>query len=222
MSCPIGQVCDVSREGFRLRCGKRPKLKVGEVHEVLLRAGGKQVRVASRVQWVRRSGLFGGGYEAGFAIVDSRPGVGDAVLQFGQFGCVSENGVRTGAQPTERARPAPAQAPPPPWSNAAPASAAPAEAADPDGQRTYDIPDEAIECSAGLDDLYALLEVSPEATDDEIRSAYRRLAREHHPDHSDSPESERLFAQIASAYAVLRDPKRRSWYDEARGRESAA
>jgi curved DNA-binding protein CbpA len=62
---------------------------------------------------------------------------------------------------------------------------------------------------------YSALEVAPTATQREIRAAYRRLARETHPDgHAGDPAMERRFKRIARAYEVLGDPRRRRAYDE--------
>jgi molecular chaperone DnaJ len=58
---------------------------------------------------------------------------------------------------------------------------------------------------------FAILGISPNATGDEIRSAYRRLAKEFHPDHY-SGSSER-FQDIQEAYAVLGNRRRRSEYE---------
>lgn len=64
-------------------------------------------------------------------------------------------------------------------------------------------------------DLYRALGVAREASEDEIRKAYRRLARQHHPDvNPDDPKAEERFKEISFAYDVLSDPEKRARYDE--------
>lgn len=62
-------------------------------------------------------------------------------------------------------------------------------------------------------DYYKILEVSPEASAEEVKLAYRRLARRYHPDVSNDYEAEERFKEVAEAYEVLGDPERRAAYD---------
>lgn len=66
---------------------------------------------------------------------------------------------------------------------------------------------------ASVPDLYGVLGVGRDASDDEIKRAYRRLARELHPDVNDDPEAERRFKEVTAAYQTLSDPARRRQYD---------
>jgi uncharacterized membrane protein YsdA (DUF1294 family) len=62
-------------------------------------------------------------------------------------------------------------------------------------------------------DYYAILGVPRNATPEEIKEAYRRLAKEYHPDKNPSPEAEEKFKLINEAYQVLSDPAKRAEYD---------
>jgi molecular chaperone DnaJ len=62
-------------------------------------------------------------------------------------------------------------------------------------------------------DYYAVLGVGRDASEAEIKKAYRKLAMESHPDRNKSPDAEERFKEIAEAYEVLRDPQQRAAYD---------
>jgi hypothetical protein len=66
-------------------------------------------------------------------------------------------------------------------------------------------------------DLYASLGVSPEASDDDIRHAYRALARRHHPDANPDEARGEGFRRVVAAYEILGNPGGRAAYDRAIG-----
>jgi molecular chaperone DnaJ len=64
-----------------------------------------------------------------------------------------------------------------------------------------------------VSEFYALLGVARDASEAEIKKAYRKLAMEFHPDRNPVPEAEAKFKEITEAYEVLRDPQKRAAYD---------
>ena len=66
---------------------------------------------------------------------------------------------------------------------------------------------------ARIRDLYEILGIPRDASQEDIRRAYRRLAREYHPDVSQTHDAEDRFKEIAAAYEILSDPQKRQQYD---------
>ncbi len=64
-----------------------------------------------------------------------------------------------------------------------------------------------------VQDPYKTLKIHKKASPDEVKAAYRALARKYHPDVNQSDEAKQLFQQISEAYALLSDPSRRRMYD---------
>lgn len=67
-----------------------------------------------------------------------------------------------------------------------------------------------------IPDYYAVLGVAPGASADEIKRAYRKLARKYHPDVSKEDDATEKFKTLGEAYEVLRDPEKKAVYDDVR------
>jgi len=63
-------------------------------------------------------------------------------------------------------------------------------------------------------DYYKIMGVERDASQDEIRRAYRKLARKYHPDVNKQADAEDLFKEVGEAYEVLKDPEKRAAYDQ--------
>jgi len=63
-------------------------------------------------------------------------------------------------------------------------------------------------------DYYAIMGLKRDASPDEIKKAYRKLARKYHPDVSKEPQAEARFKEVGEAYEVLKDPAKRANYDQ--------
>ncbi|MGB5281806.1 MAG: DnaJ domain-containing protein, partial [Arenicellales bacterium] len=63
-------------------------------------------------------------------------------------------------------------------------------------------------------DYYEIMGIKRDATQDEIKRAYRKLARKYHPDVSKESDAEARFKEVGEAYEVLKDPEKRAAYDQ--------
>ena len=64
-------------------------------------------------------------------------------------------------------------------------------------------------------DYYEILGINRDASDEDIKKAYRKLAMKHHPDRNpDNPKSEEQFKEVKQAYEILSDAQKRGAYDQ--------
>ena len=64
-----------------------------------------------------------------------------------------------------------------------------------------------------LPDLYAIMDIKKDATQEQIKKQYRKLAKESHPDRSSEEDAKERMAEINQAYEILSDPEQREEYD---------
>lgn len=74
-------------------------------------------------------------------------------------------------------------------------------------------PKQKVRVSVDMPDHYATLSVPIDADDEQVHTAYRKLARQYHPDTNKQPGTQERFISICEAYKVLSDPKQRQTYD---------
>ncbi len=179
---------DLSASGMRIRCAGKPPVKRGASDQFAIRSGSQQLSVLGKVVWVKRGTWRSRTWEFGVRFTDPRPGLRTALSNLAQYGFVSGAAVAdtsTGAGPS----PAP----------------------DPSGGAKAK---SGVSAGIEVDDLYKVLGVGRGATEDEVRTAYRGLARTLHPDVCSDPGAPERFTHIGRAYAVLKDPKERKRYDD--------
>jgi hypothetical protein len=194
--CAIGDIVDVSSTGMRVRGSGAPPSEVNQILQLNVSSERQHVNCSARVVWRRRVGLRG--FEMGLEFINTGRGARAALVQFARYGFVGSSNQDMDAG----FKGVPAAA-----SNAGAAASSPAS------QQTVKIE---------IEDLYAILGVKRNATGEEIRSAYRAIARKCHPDVSNTPESAARFTLISKAYSVLREAETRKRYDAMLGVSRAA
>jgi len=216
LSCVSGDVLDLSSGGMRVKSTERPPAKAGAVTSFTLRVGTKTLSVQGRMAWVKRASLLAGPYEYGVQFVGVSGAVAKVIDQLAMYGFVHDGKGEqkqapkwsaSGATETGAAGSAGAKG-----ADGAPGATGPrAEQARPRVTVTADLP-----C------FYETLGVTRDATQEQIRAAFRGLAKKLHPDVCKEPDAGERFAFITRVHEVLSDPELRERYDEAIAKRAAA
>lgn len=197
LTCVTGDVLDLSAGGMRIRSKERPPVKAGEATTFTIRAGGKAVPVPGKIAWVKRASLLGGPYDYGVQFVGISAQMERVLEQIAMYGFVPDGAMKSAAGSSPYAGRA--------WGSG-----------DGTGRQSR------ITASADLPCFYETLGLGNDATDEEIKQAYRGLAKRMHPDVCKEPDAAERFAFVTRVYEVLIDPELRARYDDAMERRRAA
>ena len=208
-----GDVLDLSAGGMRVKSTERPPAKAGAVTSFTLRVGTKTLTVQGRMAWTKRASLLAGPYEYGVQFVGVTGAVAKVLEQIAMYGFVH------GGSGEPQAAPA--------WKAGGPsgAGANPAGPAGGAGGRAGSQADQArprVTVTADLPCFYETLGVTHDATQDQIRAAFRGLAKKLHPDVCKEQDAGERFAFITRVHEVLSDVELREKYDEAIAKRAAA
>jgi len=187
IKCKLGRVADMSATGMRLTCDRKPPVVVGQVYTTRISFDDGAMPLQVQVRWLKRRGLKT--YELGLAFVGLKPGadlVLDAVAKFGMASAARKAGDAHAGK-----RPGKHHA---------------------SSSKTRTGPS----VDSDLPDYYGELGLASDATQAQIKSAYRKLAVACHPDRCDAPDAMERFERLHEAYQVLADPKRRASYAQLR------
>jgi hypothetical protein len=182
LTCALGNVLDLSASGIRIGCRGWCKLKRGQVVPLTLQAPQGELTLQAKVVRKVRRGLRA--HELGLEFVGMTPRTAASLKSLAEFGFVGSGGGIAGTFVGSH------------------------EAGDmgggprPSGGGTGT---KATAAQMKLEWAQELLRVDSGATAEEIRAAYRKLARRYHPDSRPGPNADRKFAELVEAYRLLRD-----------------
>ena len=203
LKCALGEVVDVSAGGMRVKRDSKPFLENGAIVDVGVHSDSHKLSLKAQIRWIRRLGWKH--YELGLKWLAMSPKTINALLELAEYGWISGRdmgaggggGAAGGGGSTKREEPAPSAAQP-----AVGASQAKPEEPAPSLTMTIEV-----------EDLYKVLGVARDASQDDVHAAYRALARQLHPDVNKTPEAHEQFALVSKAFAVIKDPITRRKYD---------
>lgn len=214
LTCVSGSVLDLSSGGMRVKSAERPPAKAGGTTTFTLQVGVKSLSVQGKVAWIKRASLLAGPYEYGVQFVGVSGAVAKVIDQIAMYGFVHDGKGEQRQAPKWSAGGATGNA-----------GASGGGGATSDGGTTGAGAQQArprVTVTADLPCFYETLGVSRDATHDQIRAAFRGLAKRLHPDVCREPDAGERFAFITRVHEVLSDPELREKYDEAIAKRAAA
>lgn len=195
LKSPLGDIVNLSGGGACIRCKGRPAAAPGQILQLTIQSPTQKIRVTAKVLRVIRRGFWR--FEVGLTFVDLKPGLASALQQFAQFGFIPFGENDAGGPTNPPSEPTPA--------------------AQHTGSRRP-----TLRAFLEIPDPYEQLGIAPSADAEEIKSAYRRIARTCHPDVNNDPAAAARFIACTQAYELLVDPERRREYDEDQAARHAA
>lgn len=93
LTCKFGDVVDISTTGMKIKCDRKPPVKVGQYLEAKLESNSHRLPVSGRVIWVRRKGFKG--YEVGIKFVNIKKSLQAAIESLGMFGFIDLEAAAT-------------------------------------------------------------------------------------------------------------------------------
>lgn len=198
VSCALGDIADVSASGMRVICQGKPPVSVGGTVPLRLKFGDGSLKLKAQVRWCKRKGIKT--HEIGLKFIDLKPGMPKVLEAIARFGMASaakgmDDDYVTGREPGSTSQ------------NTS------AKQEQQNQQQEQPVPT----VEAVLPNYYEALGLKPDASEGQVKAAYRRLAVAWHPDHNNAPDAMARFEAINEAYHVLSDHQRRANYQRAAG-----
>ena len=193
ISCALGELIDMTGTGMRVACKRKPPVSVGQSMSLSISTEVNKIKVDGRIIWVRRTGFRS--FQIGIKFDGVKPVTAKALESIAKFGYIDQTVLRKSDDSKSKSK-------------------SKSEAKSTGGrskQRT--LPPSTPRVEARFPDYYEILGVEENATPDDIKTAFRNLARKHHPDVCDDEGAKSKFQEIHHAYKTLIDPDKRKAYD---------
>ena len=185
VSCPLGELLDLSGTGMRVAVKGRCLLKVGQQLPLRLKTSQGSIPVTARIVWKKKTGLLGN-YQLGCHFEGLKPNLSLALATIARFGFVAADEVKSVG-----------------GGSASSGSAQQPGEADRHGRGASIGGPSSIEASLVLAPYFETLGLDPGADREQIKSAYRQLARRYHPDVAPGEDNRQKFLKLREAYDLL-------------------